>query len=327
MGSLLPAAQFLVIVALVAWTVEDVVRAWRAGGVAADEAALAGLALATLTAVLVPVSAIGGGARPAVVALGAGALGRIAAHPSAFGGAVTSAAGASACAVVVAVGALWLGGLRSARSRPPLVLGCPFAEGTWAVLQGGGPGLNAHRRSRGQQHALDLVRVPRTVGLRTWPPVPRTHAAFPSFGQAVLSPVSGRIVGVEAAVDDESPDRLPPAGNCVAIEPDGHCGWWVLLGHLRMGSVTVRPGQRIGVGDPVGAVGSSGNSSEPHLHLQVTDDNGAGVPMLLPGRRRPLQRNDVLRPGRRRGVVPWLSPVRRPPPAGGRPGPPTRRGR
>jgi hypothetical protein len=42
-------------------------------------------------------------------------------------------------------------------------------------------------------------------------------------------------------------------------------------------------------------VGTSGMSTEPHLHMHVTDPTGAGVPMVFAGRRRPPRRNDVLR--------------------------------
>jgi murein DD-endopeptidase MepM/ murein hydrolase activator NlpD len=44
-----------------------------------------------------------------------------------------------------------------------------------------------------------------------------------------------------------------------------------LLAHLRLGSVQVRAGQLVGEGEPVAAVGNSGNSTTPHLHFQIMD--------------------------------------------------------
>ena len=41
--------------------------------------------------------------------------------------------------------------------------------------------------------------------------------------------------------------------------------------HLAPGSVGVREGQRIGVGDVLGRVGHTGNSTSPHLHFQLMD--------------------------------------------------------
>jgi murein DD-endopeptidase MepM/ murein hydrolase activator NlpD len=41
--------------------------------------------------------------------------------------------------------------------------------------------------------------------------------------------------------------------------------------HLQQGSVRVRRGQRIRLGDPIGKVGNSGNTNAPHLHFNVVD--------------------------------------------------------
>jgi murein DD-endopeptidase MepM/ murein hydrolase activator NlpD len=43
----------------------------------------------------------------------------------------------------------------------------------------------------------------------------------------------------------------------------------VLLAHLKQGSVAVKGGQRVAAGDIVGAVGNSGNTDEPHLHVHA----------------------------------------------------------
>lgn len=56
------------------------------------------------------------------------------------------------------------------------------------------------------------------------------------------------------------------AGNHVVIEVDGG---YVLLAHLRNGSVPVEPGQPVEPGTVVGEVGNSGNTVAPHLHVQV----------------------------------------------------------
>ena len=56
------------------------------------------------------------------------------------------------------------------------------------------------------------------------------------------------------------------AGNFVALD----CGdFHVILAHLRQGSVRVREGQAVTAGEPVGELGKSGNSSEPHLHVHA----------------------------------------------------------
>jgi murein DD-endopeptidase MepM/ murein hydrolase activator NlpD len=44
--------------------------------------------------------------------------------------------------------------------------------------------------------------------------------------------------------------------------------------HMMSGSVAVLVGDRVKCGDVLGKVGSSGNSSAPHLHFELTDEKG-----------------------------------------------------
>jgi murein DD-endopeptidase MepM/ murein hydrolase activator NlpD len=60
---------------------------------------------------------------------------------------------------------------------------------------------------------------------------------------------------------------------------------FVLLAHLRRGSIAVEVGDQVRIGDQVAACGNSGNSTQPHLHVQVTDsvdwDRARGIPMVF----------------------------------------------
>jgi murein DD-endopeptidase MepM/ murein hydrolase activator NlpD len=55
--------------------------------------------------------------------------------------------------------------------------------------------------------------------------------------------------------------------------------------HLKPGSVRARPGDPIKRGQPIGQLGHSGNSTEPHLHFQLTDGPdplySRGLPILF----------------------------------------------
>jgi murein DD-endopeptidase MepM/ murein hydrolase activator NlpD len=70
------------------------------------------------------------------------------------------------------------------------------------------------------------------------------------------------------------------AGNHVIIERDG--GGYVLLAHLRAGSIQVGEGETVAVGHELGECGNSGNSTQPHVHVQVMDSPDAFTARGLP---------------------------------------------
>jgi murein DD-endopeptidase MepM/ murein hydrolase activator NlpD len=74
------------------------------------------------------------------------------------------------------------------------------------------------------------------------------------------------------------------AGNHVVIEASPG-GPYLLMAHLQHGSLCVSAGQRIEPGDPVGACGNTGNSTQPHVHLQAVDsldwDRAQAVPIMF----------------------------------------------
>ena len=78
------------------------------------------------------------------------------------------------------------------------------------------------------------------------------------------------------------------AGNHVILRCAGAD---ILLGHFHKGSLLVRTGQKFVVGEPIAQVGNSGNTSEPHLHINAmqtgTPDalfSGAPIPITIDGR-------------------------------------------
>lgn len=109
----------------------------------------------------------------------------------------------------------------------------------------------------------------------------------PSFremdsGAAVIHAVAP---GVVDEVAQDQPDRnLRCTGrwNFVAVRHAN--GYRVLYGHIKAGSALVTAGQSIAAGAPLAVVGSSGCSTQPHLHLELRDCSGAAVdPFDEPG--------------------------------------------
>jgi hypothetical protein len=181
----------------------------------------------------------------------------------------------SAGLVALAVGACWLGWqlvrIPSAPSRSRSVaLESPF-EDEWYVINGGQSAfVNSHYGVRSQRDALDLVVAPER-GV----PLPRRGApltASPCYGRLVLAPAAGRVVTSLDRYADHAiggNDGSPPAGNHVVLDIGN--GRFLLAAHLAQHSLAVTRGDVVRAGDTLGACGNSGNSSEPHLHLQVSD--------------------------------------------------------
>lgn len=74
--------------------------------------------------------------------------------------------------------------------------------------------------------------------------------------------------------------RLPSIlGNHVIIQSGDIYAAFV---HLAPGSVVVREGQRVQVGEVIGRVGHTGNSTTPHLHFQLMDSADPTVASGVP---------------------------------------------
>lgn len=181
-------------------------------------------------------------------------------------------------ATFAAVGAYaWMG--RAAPAAPPVALEFPLRDGRFYVASGGSNALvnnhlSAPPRYRGQSLALDIVAFDR-LGQRASGLLPSDPEAYSIFGMPVFAPCDGAVKHVVDGLPDQSPpdaDRDRPAGNHVVLE----CGAAeVVLAHLREGSIEAKAGQIVRRGDRLAAVGNSGNTSEPHLHVHAQRAGGA----------------------------------------------------
>lgn len=171
-------------------------------------------------------------------------------------------------------------------------LAWPLAGGDWYVAHGGNSVLlNQHHPSREQRHALDVVQL-NAFGARASGLYPAALDRYSIYGKQVAGPCDGKVVAVADGLPDQprgQGDHEHAVGNHVVIG----CGdAEVVLAHLLAGSIVVSPGQALRAGQPIGRIGNSGNTSEPHLHVHATR-RGGGVPMRFDGRY-PV-RNSVLR--------------------------------
>jgi len=201
-----------------------------------------------------------------------------------------------------------MGKIRSSQSlevllRPapsPRSLKLPFV-GIWQVTQGHGCNTNHRLGGYGGEFSWDFVALDPASGSsrsRMYAITRRNHDTV-TFGSPILAPASGKVVRiVEDEPDNEGLRDFPRRsltedlgrplwvfGNHVVLDVGG--GQYVLLGHLMKESILVSVGEEVEAGAPLAAAGNSGNSIEPHLHVQVMDRSDladsaiSGVPALF----------------------------------------------
>lgn len=148
-------------------------------------------------------------------------------------------------------------------SSPPATVRLPSNE-TLRVGWGGDEiSTNYHAMAPDQRCAYDLLVEPAGHGSEVL-------EDYGCYNTPVVAPVSAR---VHDAVDG-APDHVPgevsmdyenPAGNHIVLQLE--TGTYLLIAHLKPGSVLVSEGDEVSEGETIGACGNSGNTSEPHIHI------------------------------------------------------------
>jgi hypothetical protein len=175
---------------------------------------------------------------------------------------------------------------------PTVDLAYPF-QGRWLTQNSPADRVPSHGTTvMATAFAIDFVPVdeagrtaPITLGslLR-----PESAERFPGFGRPILAPVQGTVVRVyDSAPDHRAFRGMPSVGYALTQRRRFAAGWVELAGnhvmietragpvvavcHLQRGSLQVQLGQSVRVGETLGRCGNSGNTTEPHVHLQAMD--------------------------------------------------------
>jgi peptidase M23-like protein len=188
----------------------------------------------------------------------------------------------------------------------PVLLALPF-RGTWLARNSPARRVPSHGTHRfATTYAMDFIAVAgrRTATTRDWRTLLSTEPVdrFFGYGRPILAPAAGRVVSVHDGETDHVARRSQPAllsyaltqaararrgasalaGNHVILELADR-GGYVVLAHLRAGSIRVDAGESVAAGRELAACGNSGNSTQPHLHIQIMDSpdpfTARGVPM------------------------------------------------
>ena len=202
-----------------------------------------------------------------------------------------------------------------------VVLALPFRE-RWLVENSPATRLPSHGTDLlGTRFAIDFVGVDehsRSAARTDWRSVLATEPPdrFFGFARPILAPANGVVVLAHDGEPDHAGRRSPlsllpyalgqagrlraglaaMAGNHVVIELPDDAGF-VALVHLRAGSLRVAAGDSVTTGQPLAQCGNSGNSTQPHVHVQVMDSpdprTARGVPLLFRDFREWPRRNEA----------------------------------
>ncbi|WP_433507220.1 M23 family metallopeptidase [Pseudonocardia halophobica] len=165
------------------------------------------------------------------------------------------------------------------------VLGPPLQGGPWYASDGCCVDDTHHRRGIAPMNGQMLV--PQRYAIdwyllddqhRAWVDDPSVITNFLAYDKPAIAVADGVVVDATDGFADTTslpqPPPIPPivetVGNHVTlmIAP----GVYVMYAHFKKDSVAVKTGQQVRKGDVLGHIGSSGNSTAPHLHFQVNTE-------------------------------------------------------
>ena len=179
----------------------------------------------------------------------------------------------------------------SAGTGSPVVIGPPLAGADW-LAQNACCSISPHRGAiipiggrinPVERYAIDWFQVDQSPDADLLPGRtvsshhgdPTKNESYLAYGERLLAVADGTVVTVVSDVADEVPQVVHPGwkvselgGNVVIIDIGG--GVFAYYAHLAPGSPTVKVGDKVRRGQVIGTLGNSGNTSEAHLHFQLS---------------------------------------------------------
>lgn len=142
----------------------------------------------------------------------------------------------------------------------------PLKNGHFYVTVGGR--TRTMHTSVDQKYALDIIRFPK---LSEWFQFRNTSLESNStYNTPVYSPCSANIIKTFDGVADQPigiSDAETSVGNAVIMKCDD--GFYVMMAHFKAGTIKVKIGDQVTVGEQIAQIGNSGHSGGPHLHIDA----------------------------------------------------------
>jgi len=134
---------------------------------------------------------------------------------------------------------------------------------------------NQHTMTPDQRWAYDLVVEPFFTGSDQL-------EDYGCYGVPVVAPVHGLVTQAHDGEPEMTPGVVSnnfeaPLGNHVVIQLE--TGTYLIIAHLKTGSVEVETGETVEEGQVIGKCGNSGNTSEPHIHIHHQRQDPAVYPI------------------------------------------------
>ena len=162
------------------------------------------------------------------------------------------------------------------------VLSWPVGAGDWYMSDGCCADDTHHRRGLApingvfmvpQRFAIDFYKLDDQH--RAWVGDPEQLTSYASYRQPIVAATAGTVVAAQDGLPNNDQLPKPPpipsidktVGNHVIVQYG--LGQYLLYAHMDPGSVKVAIGQKVEKGQQLGLIGTSGNSTVPHLHFQV----------------------------------------------------------
>ncbi|MCO4782196.1 MAG: M23 family metallopeptidase [Candidatus Cloacimonetes bacterium] len=181
-----------------------------------------------------------------------------------------------------------------------IILNSPFKD-KWLVFNGGNsPMINHHFFFLSQKYALDLIKEEDALIKKAKKP---SLDGYVSYGAEIIAPHDGEVVQISNDYDDlqiGETDRKNAFGNHIVLKLKDNV--FLGLGHLKKGSLLVKVGDKVKVGQALAQCGNTGNTSQPHLHIQLMtkqdpfDKESTPLPMFFKdkeGKLKFYKRNDI----------------------------------